>query len=100
MIPQPVILNRGRQKPWFSEVIGSCLELDVIEGSSTLGFSQYLQAESIAKITRKAYPRTTVAHRIKQAILLTQVRQIVETETDQPHPAVAEFDLFELREYT
>ena len=73
------------------------MKFDIVEGYFGIRIAQQLPAETIAEITRQTNTGTAVTQGVKNTILLTEMREIIEGEADKAHPGMAEFGRFKLR---
>src|SRR5450631_1471525 len=91
---------RRREKPRFTVIVPARRERQSIESGTPLRQSEHLLSDALAEIRRERHALATVAHGVKDAVVLSHMRQAIKCVGNPSHPRVSHADGFQLRKYS
>src|ERR1700738_2759110 len=95
----PAVVPEGRgEEPRIAAIEWPRRKAEPVEPRYPLLSSKHLLADAHAEIARHADARAAIAHGVKQAVVLSDMRQLVECVGDKAAPGMADLRAGELRE--
>src|SRR5438270_4530961 len=80
----PAVVPDGRRKePRFAAIEGPRRKSEPVEGCRALLQTEHLLADAHAEIARHADARAAIAHGVEQAVVLPDMRQLIERVGDE-----------------